>query len=63
MKFITNYGKSLDDHRAVRWPEKGWSPSDGEAGVNGDEGDMEREDAREIAGVRGSCSGIETKLH
>ena len=26
MKFITNYGKSLDDRRAVRRPEKGGDP-------------------------------------
>lgn len=26
MKFITNYGKSLDDRRAVRQPGKGVNP-------------------------------------
>ena len=39
MKFITNYGKSLDDHRVVRWPERGWPLSGGEVGVNGGKGD------------------------
>lgn len=52
MKFITNYGKSLDDHRVVRCPERGWPPSGGKAGVNEGEGETGREDAREIGGKR-----------
>jgi len=51
MKFITNYGKSLDDHRAVRWPERGWSSLEPEKPKQtGDEGDTGRADARGITG-------------
>lgn len=43
MKFITNYGKSLDDRRVVRWPAKGVLAS----GVDEERAWIEREKERE----------------